>query len=94
MALKMPIEQVVIREVEKYLAKSDQCPCAQCRDDAVALALKKLPNRYASTNQGEVLLNVELQSIQLQLDVERAVDEACRVVHVYPRHDDEHKYVT
>ncbi len=87
LTLKKPIEQLVMREVDRLMTKTGQCRCDQCSSDAAALALKKLPNRYSSTQRGEVLLNVELQSTQLQLDIDRAVEEACATVVENPRHD-------
>lgn len=88
MKVHKPIEQAVFREAKKLLSSSDgdYCRCPQCQADTVAIALRNLPNRYSTTDRGEVLINLEIQSSQLQLDIFRAVQQAAKTVAESPRH--------
>lgn len=88
MAISRPVEQAVIREIDNYLADHGEiCACERCRNDIMALALQNLPPRYSTTRQGEVWINLELQSPQLKMDVLKAIVRAVEKVSQHPRHD-------
>ena len=88
MAISRPVEQAVIREIDNYLAGHGEiCACERCRNDIMALALQNLPPRYSTTRQGEVWINLELQSPQLKMDFLKAIVRAVEKVSQHPRHD-------
>ncbi|NLG68740.1 MAG: late competence development ComFB family protein [Firmicutes bacterium] len=82
------VEQAVLRLLDQALAyHPDACRCPRCRRDVVALALRRLPARYAGSATGEVLIDVELQRVQVQAELRGALDQAIRVVKARPHHD-------
>ncbi|MGI6036997.1 MAG: late competence development ComFB family protein [Limnochordia bacterium] len=85
--MSKPLEQVVIREVEKHLENNPNiCDCPQCKADIIALTLQNLPPRYSTTPQGEVWLKVELQNTQTRMDIFKAMVGAIEKVQTHPRH--------
>lgn len=70
---------------ELYQMKPDLCHCKQCEDDVLALALKALPPKYVSREEGEVYARVELESPQFQVDMLEALLLAAEKVIAHPR---------
>ncbi|MEN3185150.1 MAG: late competence development ComFB family protein [Atribacterota bacterium] len=70
---------------ELYQAKPDLCRCKQCEDDVLALALKALPPKYVSREEGEVYTRLELESPQFQVDMFEALLMAAEKVIARPR---------
>lgn len=61
------------------------CGCADCRDDVLVFVLNRLPARYVTTPQGEVISKVDLERGQERADVSIALLEGLRRVHQSPR---------
>ncbi len=70
---------------ELYRLKPHLCRCEQCIDDVLALALKSLPPKYVSRDEGEVYARVELENPQFQVDMLEALLFAAEVVAAHPR---------
>lgn len=60
------------------------CPCEQCRDDAIALALNQIRPRYVTGR--EPLVRAQLQRDELRAELTVAVLDAMRRVRQNPRH--------
>ncbi len=81
------MEQAILRLLDQALGyHPDACRCPRCRRDVVALALSRLPARYAGSPTGEVLIDVELQRVQVQAELLGALDQAIRIVKARPHH--------
>ncbi|WAH37299.1 late competence development ComFB family protein [Alicyclobacillus dauci] len=63
------------------------CTCQLCQDDALAIALNRLPVRYVATQQGEAYVKANYMQPQLQSDVLRELTRAAQVVSANPRHE-------
>ncbi|MBC7217530.1 MAG: late competence development ComFB family protein [Candidatus Caldatribacterium sp.] len=70
---------------EVYAVKKDLCPCPQCQEDVLALALRSLPPKYVSREQGEVFARLELENPQTQIDMLEALLQAADIVIARPR---------
>lgn len=81
------ILEKVLRDLlpELYRMKPSLCRCKQCEDDVLALALKSLPPKYVSREEGEVYARLELESPQLQVDMLEALLLAAGKVIAHPR---------
>lgn len=62
------------------------CTCNRCRLDVIALALNKLPSKYAVTTIGNAVTNVALDSSQWQANLTMAICNAIDIVRSKPRH--------
>lgn len=81
------MEQAVLDGLDEALAfYPDACRCAQCRRDIVALALRLLPARYAGSEQGGVVVDVELQRPATRTEIFRALCQAITTVKARPHH--------
>lgn len=92
--LHNPVIDEVLEQIEEYARlypNEIKCLCPQCKSDIAALALKQLPPKYATTERGEYLVRVELQSRQAQLDIFRAIREAVKQVQKNPHHPPDEK---
>ncbi|MGC8778073.1 MAG: late competence development ComFB family protein [Candidatus Caldatribacteriaceae bacterium] len=81
------ILEKVLRDLlpELYQMKPELCHCKQCEDDVLALALKSLPPKYVSREEGEVYARLELESPQFQVDMLEALLLAANKVIAHPR---------
>ncbi len=70
---------------EVYAVKKDLCPCPQCQEDVLALALSSLPPKYVSRELGEVFARLELENPQVQIDMLEALLQAADIVIARPR---------
>lgn len=87
--LHQPLIDEVVHQLKLYIISHPDvipCTCEQCLLDITALALKQLPAKYATTERGECLIRVELQSRQAQLDIFRSIQDAIELVKNNPRH--------
>jgi competence protein ComFB len=77
----------VLRDLlpDLYRMKPELCRCKQCEDDVLALALKALPSKYVSRDEGEVYARLELENPQLQVDMLEALLLAADKVIAHPR---------
>jgi competence protein ComFB len=61
------------------------CGCDTCRGDVLVFALNRLSPNYVSTSQGEVLVELRLDSDQEKAKLDVAMLEAFRKVALAPR---------
>ncbi len=84
--MKNVIEDLVVQEYDRLRPTvAGFCGCAQCRDDVMVYALNRLPPRYVSAPEGEVISGVQLQRDQPKADVSIVLLEAFRRVVSAPR---------
>lgn len=80
------METLVEEQLDKCIASVGACDCEFCRADIKALALNKLPARYASRLQGSIITRADNMRSQASTDVLAAVMEAIKIVQANPRH--------
>lgn len=80
------METLVEEHLDKFMANSNMCTCEYCRADVKALALNKLPPRYASRLEGNLITRVDNMRSQASTDVIAAIIEAINTVGSNPRH--------
>lgn len=80
------METLVEEQLDKFMATSNICTCELCRADVKALALNKLPPRYASRLEGNLITRVDNMRRQASTDVIAAIIEAISTVSKNPRH--------
>ncbi|MBF8377812.1 late competence development ComFB family protein [Alicyclobacillus mali] len=80
--------EVLARQMWKdpELQKLLPCHCQQCLDDVLAMALNHLPPRYATTDEGQLYVQVEYLRPQLRSDILRELTQAALWVSSHPRH--------
>jgi len=89
--MPMPIvnmTEVLARQILKdpELQKLLPCHCDQCLDDVLAMALNHLPPRYATTDEGQLYVQVEYLRPQLRSDILRELTQAALRVSSHPHH--------
>ena len=62
------------------------CTCPRCRMDILALALNKLPPKYAVSDKGINYTKISFLQRQFNADITRTVAEAIKIVSQKPRH--------
>jgi competence protein ComFB len=79
----------VVREIhgELKLQHRQFCTCAQCADDVVALVLNHSQPRYATTDTGTALANLEMWADESRAELAVLVLDAMERVAREPRHD-------
>jgi competence protein ComFB len=79
----------VVREIhgELKLKHPEFCTCAQCADDVVALVLNHSQPRYATTDTGTALANLEMWADESRAELMVLVLDAMQRVAKEPRHD-------
>lgn len=80
------MEILVEDSLDSCIEKSGVCTCEFCRADIKALALNKLPPRYASRLQGSIITRADNMKSQASTDVLAAIMEAIAIVQENPRH--------
>lgn len=80
------METLVEEQLDKFMKDADICTCDYCRADIKALALNKLPARYASRLEGNLITRVDNMRRQASTDVIAAIIEAINIVSTNPRH--------
>lgn len=80
------METLVEEQLNKCIESAGICGCEFCRADIKALALNKLPTRYASRLQGDVISRADGMRRQASTDVIAAIMEAIAIVGSNPRH--------
>lgn len=81
------METLVEEHLDKLMESTDVCTCDYCRADIKALALNKLPARYASRLEGNLITRVDNMRRQASTDVIAAITEAINIVSENPRHE-------
>jgi competence protein ComFB len=85
--VKNVLEEMVVKEYERLRpTMKGFCGCSQCRDDVLVYALNRLPPRYVSGREGEVISGVALQRDQSKADISIMLIEAFRRVGASPHH--------
>ena len=87
MALVNIMESIVSDKLTEMLKSEDCCKCERCLEDMKAMALNKLPSRYASTHNGELFSKLNSSLRQNVVDVNIAVSSAIATVSQHPAHD-------
>ncbi|PYO41578.1 MAG: hypothetical protein DMD33_12775 [Gemmatimonadetes bacterium] len=78
--------EVLQREYEKLRPQLPRfCGCETCRGDVLVFALNRLSPNYVSTPQGEVLVELRLDSDQEKAKLDVALLDAFRRVGLAPR---------
>jgi Late competence development protein ComFB len=78
--------EVAQREYEKVRPQmAGFCGCDMCRGDVLVYALNRLVARYVSTRQGEVLVEISLNSDQERAKLDVVLIEGFRRVSLAPR---------
>lgn len=85
------IIETVVRElhVELRIQHPEFCACAKCADDVVALVLNNSQPRYATTDTGWALANLDVWGDERRAAIAVLVLEAMRRVSRSPRHEEE-----
>ncbi|HKW40650.1 MAG TPA: late competence development ComFB family protein [Gemmatimonadales bacterium] len=78
--------EVLQREYEKLRPQLPRfCGCETCRGDVLVFALNRLSPNYVSTPQGEVLIELKLDSDQEKARLDVALLDGFRRVGLAPR---------
>ena len=78
--------EVVQREYQKLRPQLPRfCGCDTCRGDVLVYALNRLSPHYVSTPQGEVLIELQLESDQEKAKLDVVLLEGFRKVGLAPR---------
>ena len=80
------METLVEDHLDSCIRGAGACSCEFCRADVKALALNKLPPRYASRLQGSIITRANNMKSQASTDVLAAIMEAIAIVQANPRH--------
>lgn len=81
------MEGAVQEMIEGIISKAEGvCTCPRCRLDILALALNKLPPKYAVSDKGINYTKISLLQRQFNADITRTVAEAIKTVSASPRH--------
>ncbi|SIS84595.1 late competence development ComFB family protein [Alicyclobacillus vulcanalis] len=80
--------EVLARQIlrEPELLKLLPCHCDRCVDDVLAMALNHLPPRYATSDEGQLYVQVEYLRPQLRSDILRELTQAVMRVSSHPHH--------
>lgn len=81
------MEDVVTQYVDKEMQNTGCCTCEACRDDVITYSLNRLPPKYSSTRQGELITLIGTEENQQAADIVFVISEGCKVVRENPRHD-------
>jgi len=84
------MEDLVENRLGDLMRSADMCCCERCRADVKALALNKLPPRYAVSAGGEVYSHFQELCTQSQVNITAAIMAAIQVVRQNPHHGKEY----
>ncbi|MDE7400042.1 MAG: late competence development ComFB family protein [Oscillospiraceae bacterium] len=87
MALVNVMEKIVAEKLEIMLNEHDCCKCERCIEDMKAMALNRLPAKYASTHNGELFSKLDSTARQNSVDINVAVANAIDCVSARPSHE-------
>lgn len=77
------MENLVLDKYDSVMARFNCCKCDRCKKDIIALALNKLPPKYAVLKEGELVPDVDKQ---LSSQVLTAMIQSVLQVRANPRH--------
>lgn len=90
--MKNLLETMVQREYDRLLPTvKGFCGCPLCRDDVLVYALNRVPPRYVTQPEGEVLTHVRMETDQPIADISMALLDGFRKVQASPRKGHEKK---
>lgn len=85
--LKNITETIVQEALQDYLRHAKlPCTCARCQVDILALALNRLPPRYAVSQKGEILTEWESRALPSQTRIISELVRASETVANSPSH--------
>ena len=84
------MEDLVENRLGDLMRSAGMCCCERCRADVKALALNKLPPRYAVSAGGEVYSHFQELCAQGQVNITAAIMADIQVVHQNPHHGKEY----
>ena len=87
MALVNVMEKFVDEKLAQMLAGEKCCKCTRCIEDMKAMALNKLPAKYASSHNGELFTKLASSAGQISVDINIAVANAIDCVISHPSHE-------
>lgn len=87
MALVNVMEKFVDDKLKQMLAGEKCCKCTRCVEDMKAMALNKLPAKYASSHNGELFTKLASSAGQITVDINIAVANAIDLVVSHPSHE-------
>ncbi len=87
MALVNVMEKFVDEKLMQMLAGEKCCKCTRCIEDMKAIALNKLPAKYASSHNGELFTKLASSVRQSSVDINIAVANAIDCVMSHPSHE-------
>jgi len=82
-------ERIVIEAINEILSQdkfNNTCTCKRCLIDIATYSLNRLPAKYISSHEGEVLTKILEFENQLQVDIISTVTKAIETVSKHPRH--------
>lgn len=81
------MEEMAKEELDKLLGeREDICKCAKCKMDILALALNRLPPKYAVSDKGRVFTKLQGVEIQFRADVTIELIKAIAKISKNPQH--------
>lgn len=82
------ITETAVREVlHDYLSQAKlPCACERCQADIQALALNRLPPRYAVSLRGEIISQWESRALPSQTRIMSEIVRAAEIVAAAPSH--------
>lgn len=87
MKLHNYMEDVVEKMLNELLSDPKvACTCEQCRKDATAFALNRLPPRYVASQKGLAFTEIDALCTKFRTEVVREVKKAIASVAEHPKH--------
>ena len=80
------MEDLVERQIDKYIDDFGICKCNTCRCDLAALALNHLKPKYVNTEKGRVIASTEELATNTVLEVVGVIAECAKKIKENPRH--------
>lgn len=81
------MEDAVYKFADEEMNKVGCCCCSSCRDDVITYALNRLPPKYYSTLEGEMLTLLATIENQLSADIVFQLSEGAKLVRDHPKHN-------
>lgn len=91
LVLKNAMEPLLEERLEKTLDSYDCCKCEICKMDMMAFALNHVPPRYVVSHMGGIFAKLGTLSVQYEIDLLNAVNQAIQTISVKPRHEIEQR---
>lgn len=81
--------ECIVEELYHEMIKCfpEYCACDLCKEDAICLALNKLPPLYNTTSEGHAYARLRELQTQFKVEAMQVVANAIQQVGRHPRHD-------